>query len=182
MAPIAVLRGTREAVSFYEKLLAEVEERVARGEGAIEDEKHRLLWDNIPIWHRLYRLFGRFAEFGACFVVDTYTNAWSGTVELDEPIEGLAKVYTGIYTNIGIQARAKVIIELIEGFGVDGCVFHSNRSCKPFSLGQYVLKRIVSERTGKPVLIIEADMCDERAYSEMPIKARIEAFVERLKN
>ena len=35
MAPIVVLRGTKDAVSYYRKLKAEVEERVARGQGAL---------------------------------------------------------------------------------------------------------------------------------------------------
>ena len=55
MAPIVVLRGTKEAVSFYDKLKVEVEERVARGEGALLEERYRLLWDNIAIWFRLFR-------------------------------------------------------------------------------------------------------------------------------
>jgi benzoyl-CoA reductase/2-hydroxyglutaryl-CoA dehydratase subunit BcrC/BadD/HgdB len=57
---------------------------------------------------------------------------------------------------------------------------HSNRSCKPYSLGQYDMKRLVSERTGRPGLIIEADHCDPRAYAEEPIKTRVQAFMETL--
>ena len=180
MAPIVVLRGTKEAVSFYEKLKAEVEERVEKGVGAIPEERYRLLWDNIAIWFRLYRLFGYFVDFGACFVVDTYTNGWATSVKLSDPIEGLARTYTSVYINQSLPARAEIMVDLAERFQVDGIVFHSNRSCKPYSLGQYDLRRIVSERTGKPGLILEADMCDTRAYAEEPLKTRIQAFVETL--
>ncbi len=180
MAPIVVLRGTKEAVSFYEKLKAEVEERVEKGIGAIPEERYRLLWDNIAIWYRLFRLFGYFVDFGACFVVDTYTNGWSTSVDVGQGIEGLARTYTAVYINQSLQARAEVMVDLVERFQVDGIVFHSNRSCKPYSLGQYDLRRIVSERTGKPGLIIEADMCDTRAYAEEPLKTRIQAFMETL--
>jgi benzoyl-CoA reductase/2-hydroxyglutaryl-CoA dehydratase subunit BcrC/BadD/HgdB len=180
MAPIVVLRGTKEAVNFYQKLKVEVEEKVEKGIGAIPEERYRLLWDNIAIWHRLYRLFSYFADYGACFVVDTYTNAWSTSVDLSEPIEGLARTYNSVYINQSLQARAEVMVDLVERFEVDGVVLHSNRSCKPYSLGQYDLQRIVSERTGKPGLIIEADMCDTRAYAEEPLKTRIQAFMEML--
>jgi benzoyl-CoA reductase/2-hydroxyglutaryl-CoA dehydratase subunit BcrC/BadD/HgdB len=180
MAPIVVLRGTKDAVVFYEKLKNEVEERVARGEGAIFEERYRLLWDNIAIWYRLFRLFSLFTEAGACFVVDTYTNAWSVSVDTDDPMLGLARTYTTVYINQSLQARARLMADLVERFGVDGMVFHSNRSCKPYSLGQYELLEEVSQRTGVPGLILEADMCDSRLYAEEPIKNRIQAFLEVL--
>jgi benzoyl-CoA reductase/2-hydroxyglutaryl-CoA dehydratase subunit BcrC/BadD/HgdB len=180
MAPIVVLRGTKDAVTFYRKLKAEVEERVARGEGAILEERYRLLWDNIAIWYRLFRLFSLFTDAGACFVVDTYTNAWSVSVQTDEPILGLARTYSTVYINQSLQARAELMTDLVERFGVDGMVFHSNRSCKPYSLGQYELLERVSQRTGVPGLILEADMCDTRLYAEEPIKNRIQAFLDLL--
>jgi benzoyl-CoA reductase/2-hydroxyglutaryl-CoA dehydratase subunit BcrC/BadD/HgdB len=180
MAPIVVLRGTRDAVSFYRKLKDEVEERVAKGEGAILEERYRLLWDNIAIWYRLFRLFSLFTDAGACFVVDTYTNAWSLSVDTSEPILGLARTYSTVYINQSIQARADQMTDLIERFQVDGMVFHSNRSCKPYSLGQYELLEQVGTRTGVPGLILEADMCDTRLYAEEPIKNRIQAFLDLL--
>ncbi|MBC7251463.1 MAG: 2-hydroxyacyl-CoA dehydratase [Anaerolineae bacterium] len=180
MAPIVVLRGTRAAVNYYRRLKEEVEERVAQGVGAVPEERYRLLWDNIAIWHRLYRLFGYFVDHGACFVVDTYTNAWSLSVDLDEPIEGLARTYSSVFINQSLQARAEIMTDLVRRFQVDGMVFHSNRSCKPYSLGQYELRRIVGQRTGVQGLIIEADMCDTRVYAEEQIKTRIQAFMETL--
>jgi benzoyl-CoA reductase/2-hydroxyglutaryl-CoA dehydratase subunit BcrC/BadD/HgdB len=180
MAPIVVLRGTKDAVTYYRKLKAEVEERVARGEGAILEERYRLLWDNIAIWYRLFRLFSLFTDAGACFVVDTYTNAWSASVTTDEPILGLAQTYSTVYINQSLQARADLMTDLVERFGVDGMVFHSNRSCKPYSLGQYELLEQVSARTGVPGLVLEADMCDTRLYAEEPIKNRIQAFLDLL--
>jgi len=180
MAPIVVLRGSRDAVGFYRKLKTEVEERVEHGVGAIIEERYRLLWDNIAIWYHLFRLFSLFSSRGACFVVDTYTNAWSVSVDTDDPILGLARTYSSVYINQSLQARADLMADLVQRFGVDGMVFHSNRSCKPYSLGQYELLEQVSQRTGVPGLILEADMCDTRLYAEEPIKNRIQAFLDVL--
>jgi benzoyl-CoA reductase/2-hydroxyglutaryl-CoA dehydratase subunit BcrC/BadD/HgdB len=180
MAPIVVLRGTKDAVGFYRKLKEEVEERVARGEGAILEERHRLLWDNIAIWYRLFRLFSLFTDAGACFVVDTYTNAWSVSVDTSDPILGLARTYATVYINQSLQARAELMSDLAERFHVDGVVMHSNRSCKTYSLGQYEVLEQVSARTGVPGLVLEADMADTRLYAEEPIKNRIQAFLDLL--
>jgi len=180
MAPIVVLRGSQDAVTFYRKLKAEVEERVARGEGAILEERYRLLWDNIAIWYRLFRLFGLFTQAGACFVVDTYTNAWAVSVDTQEPILGLARTYSTVYINQSLQARADLMSDLAQRFAVDGLVFHSNRSCKPYSLGQYELLAEMEQRHNLPGLVLEADMCDSRLYAEEPIKNRIQAFLDLL--
>jgi benzoyl-CoA reductase/2-hydroxyglutaryl-CoA dehydratase subunit BcrC/BadD/HgdB len=180
MAPIVVLRGTKDAVGFYRKLRDEVEDRVAKGEGAIFEERYRLLWDNIAIWYRLFRLFSLFTDAGACFVVDTYTNAWSLSVDTDDPILGLARTYSTVYINQDLQSRAELMAGMVDRFQVDGLVMHSNRSCKPYSLGQYELLEQVSRQTGVPGLILEADMCDTRLYADEPIKNRIQAFLDLL--
>ena len=71
-------------------------------------------------------------------------------------------MYTTVYINQSLQARADLMVEMVRRFGVDGVVFHSNRSCKPYSLGQYELLERVTDRTGVPAVILEADMCDSR--------------------
>lgn len=180
MAPIVVLRGTASATRFYGHLRDEVAERVRDGTGAISMERYRLLWDNIAVWHHLYRLFGYFAEQGACFVADTYTGSWSARIPEGDLLEGLAEAYAGVYLNQSLEFRAQRIIDLIEAFDVSGLVMHSNRSCKPYTLGQIAVQRVVTQRTGVPGLLIEADMCDSRAFAPEPIRTRIQAFVETL--
>ncbi len=180
MAPIVVLRGTKQCVDYYHKLKAEVEERVVQGIGAVPDERYRLLWDNIAIWPGLFRFYHLFSRAGACFVCDTYTHAWSTSLQLDDPIEGLARVYTAVYINLSIQARARMMVEMAKRFSVDGAVLHANRSCKPYSLGQHDFRLAVMAEAGVPATILEADMCDTRVYADGAIKTRVEAFLEML--
>jgi len=180
MAPIVVLRGTKQCVSYYRKLKAEVEERVESGIGAVPGERYRLLWDNIAIWPGLFRFYHLFSRAGACFVCDTYTHAWSMGLRTDDPIEGLARAYTAVYINMSIQARVGMMVDMAQRFGVDGAVLHANRSCKPYSLGQHDFRRAIMAKAGVPALILEADMCDTRAYAEGAIRTRVEAFLEML--
>jgi benzoyl-CoA reductase/2-hydroxyglutaryl-CoA dehydratase subunit BcrC/BadD/HgdB len=180
MAPIVVLRGTASASRFYRHLRDEVAERVRDGIGAIAEERYRLLWDNIAIWHHLYRLFSYFAERGACFVADTYTSAWSAQIPQGDLLEGLAETYANVYLNQSLQFRAQRMIEMIQAYEVSGFVMHGNRSCKPYSLGQVEIRRLVAEHTGAPGLLIEADMCDARAFAPEAVRTRIQAFMETM--
>ena len=70
---------------------------------------------------------------------------------------------------------------MIEKYSIDGLVMHPNRSCKPYSLGQYDLRKMVMDEIGIPVLIIESDHVDERAFSKSQIETRIDAFMEIIK-
>ena len=183
MAPIVTLRGTKEVVDFYREMKSELQERIALGISAVPGEQYRLLWDNIPIWYKMRELSDLFASFGACLVADTYTSAWVFEgIETDDPLEGLARAYTHVYINISIDLMAERILELIRRFSADGMIIHSNRSCKPYSLGQYDIQRMILEKTGIPSLVLEADMTDARVYSDAQIKTRVEAFMETLQN
>ncbi|MBN1381245.1 MAG: 2-hydroxyacyl-CoA dehydratase [Deltaproteobacteria bacterium] len=184
MALIVTLRGTQPAIDYYTMLLAEMNDRIAQGIGAVPRERIRLLWDNIPIWYRMKWLSETFAAHDACLVADTYTSAWCGTLKyLDENdfLGSMAAGYARIYLNIGVDEMAKQVVDLVDKYGVDGFVMHSNRSCKPYSFGQYDIKRIVQEKRDIPSLIIEADMVDERHFSEGQIETRIDAFMELIR-
>jgi benzoyl-CoA reductase/2-hydroxyglutaryl-CoA dehydratase subunit BcrC/BadD/HgdB len=184
LALIVTLRGTNLSVEYYKGLLAEMQERAKAGIGAIPNEKYRLLWDNLPIWYRMKWLSKKFAEHDACLVADTYTSAWCGSMEyidVNNFIGSAAEAYTRSYLNLGVDKMAEIVLSMIDKYDIDGIVMHSNRSCKPYSFGQYDIQKIVERERGIPSLLIEADMVDERSFSESQIETRIDAFIEMIR-
>jgi bcr-type benzoyl-CoA reductase subunit B len=181
MVPIVSLRGLPLALEYYRTLLAELNERVTRGVGAIKHERKRLMWDNIAIWYKMRDHSSLFAGQGMNFVTATYTNAWAETTPyMDEnrPFESMARAYSLVILNKNLNSRLGLMERLIKEYQVDGLVIHSARSCKPYSVGQYDLKRLLMERLEVPSVIIEADITDSRAYSEEQTRTRLEAFFE----
>ena len=184
LALIVTLRGTQIAVDYYKSLLEEMKQRVANGISAIPNEKYRLLWDNLPIWYRVKWMSEKFAAHDACLVADTYTSAWCGQLQyMDEDnfLDSMAEGYTRIYLNIGVDEMIKIVLEMVDKYDVDGFVMHSNRSCKPYSLGQYDIQRAVRKERGIPSVMIESHMIDERSFSESQAETRIDAFMEMIK-
>ena len=185
LAPIVSLRGLPVALRYYQGLLWELEDRVERGVGAIANEQRRLMWDNIAIWYKVRDLSDIFARHGMNFVTATYTNAWAETVthlDTDYPFESMAKAYSLVILNNNLNHRLELMERLIKEYQVDGVVIHSARSCKPYSVGQYDLKRLLRERLGVPSMIIEADITDSRVYSEEQTRTRLEAFFETMEH
>jgi len=76
MGPAVVLRGTQEAIDYYEILLAELNQRISDGVGAVEGEKYRIYWEGMPIWGKLKNLALQFIELKTAVVASTYCNSW----------------------------------------------------------------------------------------------------------
>ena len=183
MAPIVSLRGLPVALNYYRMLLKELKERVERGVGAVRNERKRLMWDNIAIWYKMRDLSNLFAENGLNAVAATYTNAWAETTPyMDEtrPLESMSRTYSLIILNNHLNHRLELMGRLIKEYGVDGVVIHSARSCKPYSVGQYDLKRLLTGRLGVPSVVIEADIADSRLYAEEQTRTRLTAFFEAM--
>jgi benzoyl-CoA reductase/2-hydroxyglutaryl-CoA dehydratase subunit BcrC/BadD/HgdB len=184
MAPIVTLRGTRWAVGYYKKLKKEMEGRIKKGVGAFAREEIRLIWDNIPIWYDIRNLSKILSSRGAVLVADTYTSAWAlNQLDLGQDlINGLARAYATIHLNRGLEYKIQKMANLIEQYEAHGFIMHSNRSCKPYSLGQLDLKREVTRLTGKPGLIIEADHTDSRSYAPKQVEKQIQIFLDIIKS
>jgi bcr-type benzoyl-CoA reductase subunit B len=180
MAPIVAQRGTKVAVDFYAKLLDELEDRIAKGIGAVSRERFRLFWDNLPIWPELRRLSEFLDSRGAALVTSLYTWAWATlAVGEEDPFQDWAEQY--LYTaNLHLQRRIETYVEYAKEYCLDGFLYHSNRSCKMVSQDIPELRRAVTERTGIPGVIIEGDHNDPRLYSIESIESKIETFLEVL--
>jgi benzoyl-CoA reductase/2-hydroxyglutaryl-CoA dehydratase subunit BcrC/BadD/HgdB len=181
MAPIVSMRGTRRVLAYYKRLLAELKERQAAGQGAIPDERARVVWDNIAIWpvHRELKKF--FKASRVALVADTYTGAWAiGSLDENDPFHGLARSYCDIILNHGQAHRVDLISAMLKDYDAQGFILHSNRSCKRYSLGQYGVRKIVTARTGAPGVVVEADMADPRSVSYESITQRLTPFFEMI--
>ncbi|MBI5499541.1 MAG: 2-hydroxyacyl-CoA dehydratase [Deltaproteobacteria bacterium] len=183
MAPMVILRGTDVPIRFYRALLAELRERVGRGVAGVEGERIRLLWDNLPVWSELRRMSELLGRYRANFVAATYTHAWSDCADLlqpGDPFESAARTYASVLLNRDLATRARELADIGRRFGADGAVFHADRSCKPYSLGQHGLRERLAARHGLPGLVVEMDHSDPRDVAGEASANRMEAFLEGL--
>jgi benzoyl-CoA reductase/2-hydroxyglutaryl-CoA dehydratase subunit BcrC/BadD/HgdB len=181
IAPIVTLRGTEPCNAYYRMLRDELTDRVARGIGGIRNERHRLLWDNLPIWFEVRALSTLLAERGFNFVCTSYTNAWAeagSKIDPADPLGSAVDAYTHIILNQDLPNRLDVLRRLSRDYSVDGAVLHSDRSCKPYSIGQIDLRQRLARELGFGVLLLEADHGDPRAYSPEQAEGRFAAFME----
>ncbi|MBI5016442.1 MAG: 2-hydroxyacyl-CoA dehydratase [Deltaproteobacteria bacterium] len=183
--PLVTALGDKDTSDFYEALYHSHVEDVKEGKTPCKDgEKHRLIWNGIPIWHHL-QIINYFEDKGANFVWEPYTslnwgNKDKARLDLSRPFRALAEKYTNILHNRPIESRFKYFDQAIKDYGVDGLVMFSNRSCRTMTIGQQELVDLVRERHGIPVLIFEGDQADPEGFGWDDARTRIDGFIEVL--
>jgi benzoyl-CoA reductase/2-hydroxyglutaryl-CoA dehydratase subunit BcrC/BadD/HgdB len=174
--------GTEIAVDFLKDMLDEVREKVARGEGVIPHERLRLFWDNIPLWYNM-KLFNYFEKWDAVVVAETYTSAWTMRMDPDRPLESIAYkslVSYPLVSCVSLNKRLELIEKAVRDYRIDGAILHSNRSCKPISMGQMDIQRMLSEALSVPSIMFDGDHMDAEKFTMAQFQARINAFMELL--
>lgn len=188
MAPFLTLRGTPELEAHYLLLANEAEERLARSDFPVPGEKYRLFWDNIAPWHQLRKMSRRLAELDTNIVGASYTSCM-GTVEgsfalynWDErdPFDYVARTMNAYMCPHGMELRHDSMKNAIKDLSIDGIIFASNRSCKPYSITQIDQQKRISKHFRIPATMIEVDHADIRKYSEETGFMRIEALLENI--
>jgi benzoyl-CoA reductase/2-hydroxyglutaryl-CoA dehydratase subunit BcrC/BadD/HgdB len=181
MGPAVVLRGTQAAVEYYQLLLAEMRERIANHEAAVEGERFRIYWEGMPVWGRLSTHSKMFAELNTCVLASTYCNSWIfKAFDPDDPFRSMARAYTELFITRADEAKEDYIKDMLAFFKVDGIIYHDAKTCPNNSNCRYGMPQRMEEITGIPSLIINGDLNDMRLVSDEQTKTNVEAFIEQL--
>ncbi|MFX0043913.1 MAG: 2-hydroxyacyl-CoA dehydratase subunit D [Candidatus Hodarchaeota archaeon] len=181
MGPAVVLRGTQQAVDYYEILLKELQNRIKNEEAAVEDERFRLYWEGMPIWGRLRHYSELFAKLRTCIVASTYCNSWIFSAFNEKnPFESMAKAYTELFIVRSDEYKEKYLNIMIDFFKIDGIIFHDAKTCPHNTNSRYGMPQRLEIDTKIPNLIINGDLNDLRCLSDEQSQTSIEAFIEQL--
>ncbi len=184
-------RGTEDAAAYYAELRAEVEERIARGEGPMTPdgpmgpERFRLVIEGPPCWTSFNEFWRMFSKEGAVVVSSTYTRV-GGLYDTgfrhdpEHPFETLADYCLGCYTNLNLPARVDLLARYVHEYQADGFLINSVKSCNSFSVGQLQMMSVLEERTGVPGGFIESDLVDSRYFGKANIANRLQSFFQMI--
>lgn len=181
--PLVILCGVDVGIKFFEKILADLKARVAKGEGTLTSgrEKFRLLFEGIPFWYKMKFMY-ELASYEAVVVYEPYTYSFGPRKPMDlsfeETLRHVARMMLDIPYSYNLEKRIEYFKRCVADYKIDGVILHENMSCRPSSSGMMDLKEAIQRECGIPVLILQCDMNDPRAYAEGPIKTRIEGFIE----
>ncbi len=142
MGPLITHPGRPETTDFYRRLLAEIDERVTAGVGAVRAERIRLFWDDAPVFGGTGALERRLADEGAAVVAGTSALAWLGARDVldpDEPLLSMARLLLYQARLQHPQVRARLRADYADRLGVDGFLLRPGTSGENEPLAGYPL-------------------------------------------
>ena len=175
------VRGTDWALAHAQHFHDEVEQRVDAGIAACPGEKRRLMWIGAGLWHDtdFYTAFE--ASHGAVFVWSMYLAFGpDGYIRygLDDPIEALASRTASFNEYLHNPPwAAEWIVEQAREHRIDAALVLHPRSMKPSATGRRFIESAL-EGAGIPVLPIDADVVDARAWNSAATRAAVRTFLD----
>ena len=181
MGPAVVLRGTQQAIDYYRQLLEELNQRTYDKVGAVDNEKHRIYWEGMPVWGRLRQHSDLFAELQTSVLVSTYCSSWIfPDFDANDPIRSMAKAYLGLFIVRSDTYKEEYIKGMLKKFHIDGIIYHDAKTCPCNSNSRYGMPQRLEQETGIPSLVISGDLNDLRCVSDEQTRTNVEAFIEQL--
>ena len=181
MGPAVVLRGTQSAIDYYQALLAELQQRVADGIGAVPGEKFRIYWEGMPVWGKLRDLASQFLNLNTAVVASTYCNSWIfDALDPDDPFRSMARAYCNLFICRSEDAKEKYLEQMAAKYQIDGIIYHDCKTCPNNSNNRYQMPERLDAKLGIPHIVIHGDLNDLRLYSEEQARTNIQAFMEGL--
>jgi len=183
------MTGEPEAVEFFRNTKQELEERIKTGISVVPEEKYRILWLGLPPWLDM-GLYNYLETKGAVSVAETIFQAYQPIkVDISDPIRALAEKWfwgwdgggsDGSEVRCGAFTGGNHILKLVNDYQLDGVIAHSVISCRAVSIGHKHMAKLIREQSGLPVLYLESDMTDPRAYSKAEAREKVDAFIHIL--
>ena len=183
IAHVNFLPGTPAIVDYFKAVKAEIQDRIARGEGAVPDEKFRLFFDGMMNWNKVGWLADKFAAVDATVVAGRYTHMsfWQEPqlIDLKDPVLGMAQNYLVCPNNHGAPIMIGEIEKCCDKFDIDGVVLHASRTCRGMTNSQFLIADS-AKRHGRQAMFFEGDVADESFYKDELLNTRLEAMIEAM--
>ena len=178
LPPVAMsIDGLKRATEAVNTLYHELEERVERGVGVTKKGAPKIL-GILPSHHSDPRLEQLINELGMAVVgVDFELAAPKppGLAKTDDPYTEASQLVRGSMA-LPLAARLKVIFEACKRWNIDGVLDHYHAGCRAVAGDALLLQDAVTKELGIPVLALEWENFDPRAFNYEQYRARIEVF------
>jgi len=181
--------GTPELLAYVRRMRDWARERVARGQGQLQEERLRLGWVQIPIYFNTSICDWLEQEYGAVAPMDLLNNYQ--TIVIDDPgdpqqvYQGLAqrmlRMTMGQVSRGPSQYYIQSALEVCRDYKADVAVASGHLGCKQMWGAFQLVKDVLADELGIPTFIYDCDHLDPRVVSLDQIKARFEEFFSTLR-
>jgi benzoyl-CoA reductase/2-hydroxyglutaryl-CoA dehydratase subunit BcrC/BadD/HgdB len=178
--------GQPEGTEYLEVLRRELAAKVEAGQGAVADERFRLMSFFVPPMYLIGFLEKIAHEFGAVSVTEPFFTFWGeGKLDPGKPLESVArKSYmlpeARMYGPLDDRAISS-IVRCAEEYKIDGAVYYADVGCRHTCAVVKLFKDTLNE-IDIPMLTLDCDIVDPTITSEEEMREKLEQFFELLED
>ena len=171
--------GTKTGVRLARNFRDEFRRRLAPGAAVEKNEKIRLLWIQNRIQFRNPVIAMMEEQFHAFVVADELNDITWEPINVESPFESMAARSISIPLNGPVDSRIAHIVKLCRDYRVHGAINPCNWGCRQGTGARGLIEESLKE-IGVPVMNLDVDCVDSRAFAEGQIRTRLEAFMEMI--
>ncbi|MFH1775357.1 MAG: 2-hydroxyacyl-CoA dehydratase family protein [Chloroflexota bacterium] len=178
--------GQPEAIEYLKTLRQELAAKVEDGQGAVPQERFRLMTLFLPPLYLMGFLEKLSQQYGAVSVTEPFFTHWGeGRLDPEQPLESIARKSYMIpemrmYGPLGKQALDDVV-DCARKYQVDGAIYYADVGCRQSCAAIKLFKDTLNE-IDVPVLTTDCDVVDPTITSEDEMRERLEQFFELLED
>lgn len=171
--------GTEEGLDFFTSLRRYIARRIARHQGYLPRERHRVLWLHHIRPYYPNPIFDFLDRKGIAVTYEEANYPWWPEPDPDDPWGSLAeKVISNPWAG-PVEGRIQAVKEMVRAYKVHGVIHFSQWGCRQSTAAAALLGEIV-KGMGIPYLILPGDGADPDNYSWGQTITRLQAFSEVL--
>jgi hypothetical protein len=163
-----------DAVDTVNTVYKEVQARVSKGLGAMEKGAPKVL-GALFAHHSDPRLEHLAGELGLAVVVDSPTSLVRYDKKRLDPYEVMS-LGLGGSLSAGLTVKIPMQIERCKKMNIEGILDRYHVGCRAVTGDALVIQNAVEKELGLPVLLLEWENFDPRAYNHEQFKRRLEVF------
>lgn len=177
------------SLKLYQDMYNEVKSRVDNHIGALDNEKYRLAFAELPPWHDL-KIFDELAERGWNFVVESWAYHPPKPIDtsnVSDPLERIAQQtyqwLTGYFQD-ALKPReymgyfAYPYLEWARTYQCDGALLHPLLTCRTATNHLMLLQDRLLNKLKVPSLVAEGDIVDLKLFNHADVMKKAVIFEE----
>ena len=179
------------SLQLYRDMYEEVKHRVDNKIGAVESEKYRIAFGELPPWHDL-KIFDELAERGWNFVVESWAYHPPKPMDysqISDPLERIAahtyRWFTGYFEDALKEEEymgyfAYPYLEWARSYRCDGAMLHPLLTCRTATNHLMMVQERLLNKLMVPSLVAEGDIVDLKLFNHADTMRKAETVEQMM--
>ncbi len=190
-ASLYMAADPKMTADLYRNMYDEVKGLVEKHAGAVENEKYRLAFAELPPWHSL-KFFDQLADRGWNFVIESWAYHPPRPIDLSQvsdPLERIARLtyqyFSGYFEDAYESGDwwgyfAHPYVEMARQYRVDGILLHPLLTCRTATNHLLVVQDRLLKQLKVPAMVMEGDIVDLKLFNPADALRKAESFEETM--